>query len=116
MAHRSNGYTHKKVECMLSEQELEKNALGTYRELESNLMKNCMLDREVLEALSSVQNPRLFLVVTLFDFHFTPFKGFIEVETAFFLFEAAANATEVAYLDPSLLLLSGGNLLSSLQN
>lgn len=64
-----------------------------------------LLDREVLEAVSSVQNPTLFLVVTLFDFHFTPFKGFIEVETAFFLFEAAANETEVAYLDLSLLLL-----------
>ena len=68
-------------------------------------MKNCMLDSEVLKAVSSVQNPRLFLVVTLSDFHFTPFKGFIEVETAFFLFKGAANETEVAYLDLSLLLL-----------
>jgi len=55
--------------------------------------------------VSSIQIPRLFLVVTLFDFHFTPFKGFIGLETALFLFEAAANETEVAYLDLSLFLL-----------
>lgn len=66
-----------------------------------------MLNRGVLEAVSLVQNPRLFLVVTLFDFHFTRYKGFTKVETAFFLIEGAANETEVAYLDLSLLLLLG---------
>lgn len=58
--------------------------------------------------MSSVRTPTLFLVITLFDFNFTPCKGFIGVETTLFLLEAAAYETEIACLDLLLLLFFGG--------
>lgn len=61
-------------------------------------MKNYVLDRELLEAVSSVQNSRQFLVVTLFDFHITLFERFVEVKTAFFLFVAAARNRSNSHL------------------